>query len=64
MYFPTVESARECCLEVGVQDRIWEGLAISGEADCSMARDNAQSDKGCGKTLDLRVAPWSGSTKY
>ena len=34
------------------RDSFWDGLAVSGEADRSMAGDNAWSDKDCGKTLE------------
>ena len=58
-----IESAGECCLEVdGVRDSFWGGLAVSGEVDRPVARKEVQSEKGCGKTLDRRVAYWSGST--
>jgi hypothetical protein len=58
-----VESAGECCLEVDrARDNFWGGLTVSGEADRSVAGEEARSDKGWGKTLDRRVAHWSGST--
>ena len=50
-----VESVGECCLEVdGVWDSFWEGFAVSGEVDRPVAGKEAQSEKGCRKTLDNR----------
>ena len=58
-----VENAEDCCLQVdGVWDCFGRGSAVSGDVNHMVAGEEAQSEKGCGKTLDQRVAYWSGST--